>query len=310
DANLVLGRLGSARALGGEIRLAPALARAAVERLGARVGIEAQRMAEGIIAIVVAKMTASIKEISIMRGHDPRDFALFAYGGAGPLHAALVAAELGCPRVVVPPMPGNFSAFGLLVADVRHDFARTRVVATAALPFEELQAILAELREEGRHRLAEEGFALSDMRFEAKLDMRYVGQAFELSVPVPEAAAAMADIDEAFLAAYEKRYAYAVPGPAEIVTFRLSAYGLVAKPTLPKAAAGGDLATALGGERPVAFDGRFRDTPIYDRARLPAEAAIPGPAIIEDAGASTIVPPGFSAAIDAFGNLVLERENA
>ena len=310
DANLVLGRLGTGHLLGGEIRLDEGLAAAAVERLGRRVGIDGQRMAEGIIALVVAKMTAAIKEISIMRGHDPRDFALFAYGGAGPLHAALVAAELGSTRVIVPPMPGNFSAFGLLVADVRHDYARTKVAATAELPFAELSGILAEMREAGRRRLAEEGFAPADMRFEMRLDMRYIGQAFELSVSLPEAAASMADIDEAFLAAYEKRYAYAVPGPAEIVTFRLSAYGLVAKPSLPKLAEGGTLASALSGERAVAFAGSFRTTPIYDRARLVAGVAIPGPAVVEDAGASTLVPPDFTAALDPFGNLVLERRAA
>ncbi len=310
DANVVLGRLGTERLLGGEIKLDARLAEAAVERLGRRVGIEAQPMAEGIIALVVAKMTASIKEISIMRGHDPRDFALFAYGGAGPLHAALVAAELGCQRVLVPPMPGNFSAFGLLVADVRHDYARTRVVATAELPFAELRDILDEMREEGRLRLADEGFAAADMRVEARLDTRYGGQAFELSVAVPEAAAAMADIDAAFLATYEKRYAYAVPGPAEIVTFRLSAYGLVAKPTLPADLKGGSLAAALCGERPVAFAGRFHATPVYERARLPATTRIEGPAIVEDAGASTLVPPDFSTSLDAFGNLVLERRRA
>ncbi len=307
DANLVLGRLGTERVLGGEIRLDASFARDAVDRLGRRVSIDPQRMAEGIVALVVAKMTASIKEISIMRGHDPRDFALFAYGGAGPLHAALVADELGCPRVIVPPMPGNFSAFGLLVADVRHDYARTRIAATAELPFAELSAILAEMREEGRHRLAGEGFAPADMRFETRLDMRYVGQAFELSVAVPEDAASMADIDAAFLTAYEKRYAYAVPGPAEIVTFRLSAYGQVAKPAMSRAPAGATLQAALGAERPVAFAGRFRTTPIYDRALLPAAAALDGPAVIEEAGASTIVPPGFRASIDGYGNLLLER---
>jgi N-methylhydantoinase A len=307
DANVVLGRIGTERPLGGEIRLDAQVARNAIGRIGERVGIEAQRMAEGILKIVVAKMTASIKEISIMRGHDPRDFALFAYGGAGPLHAALVADELGCPRVVVPPMPGNFSAFGLLVADVRHDYARTRVVPTAELPIEELHAILAGMREEGRRRLEAEGFAPDAMHFEARLDMRFIGQAFELSVPVMERPQSMAEVDAAFLDAYRKRYSYAVPSPAEIVTFRLTAYGRVAKPELPKARSGGTLQDARTGERPVAFEGRFAPTPIYDRAALPIGAAIDGPAIVEEPGSSTIVPPGFNASVDGFGNLVLVR---
>jgi N-methylhydantoinase A len=307
DANVALGRIGTERPLGGEIHLDAAAARRSLQQLGERVGIDQQRMAEGILRLVVAKMTASIKEISIMRGHDPRDFALFAYGGAGPVHAALVAEELGCSRVIVPPMPGNFSAFGLLVADVRHDYVRTRVVATAALPFAELHAILSDMREEGRRRLAADGFAADKMRFEARLDMRYVGQAFELSVAMPEAARGIADIDAAFVTAYEKRYSYAQPGAAEIVTFRLSAYGEVAKPVLPALRAGGALEAARSGERSVAFDGAFHATPIFDRARLPASAAIEGPAIIEEPGAGTLVPPGFRAALDGFGNLVLER---
>lgn len=307
DANLVLGRLGSGRALGGEIRLDPALAAAAIDRLAGEIGLDRQRMAEGIIAIVTAKMTASIKEISVMRGHDPRDFALFAYGGAGPLHAALVADELGCTRVLVPPLPGNFSAFGLLVADVRHDYARTRVIPTAELSFAQLSAILDDMREEGRRQLAAEGFAIDAMRYETRLDMRFVGQAFELAVPMPEDARSIAEIDQAFLAAYERRYSYATAGPAEIVTFRLSAYGIVDKPALPRARGGGTLTAAQTGKRPVAFDGRFRPTAIYDRSMLPAGAEIAGPAIIEEAGSTTLMPPGFHAAIDPHGTLLLER---
>jgi N-methylhydantoinase A len=307
DANLVLGRLGAERALGGEIRLYPELAGAAIDRLAAEVGLDRQRMAEGIIAIVVAKMTASIKEISVMRGHDPRDFALFAYGGAGPLHAALVADELGCTRVLVPPLPGNFSAFGLLVADVRHDYARTRITATAELSLAQLTAVLDGMREEGRKQLAAEGFAPEAMRFEARLDMRFIGQAFELSVPVPESALSMEDIDRAFLAAYERRYSYAAAGPAEIVTFRVSVYGIVEKPELPRVPARGSLQAAKTGERPVAFDGKFRPTGIYDRLLLPAGAEIAGPAIIDEAGSTTLVPPGFHATVDPHGTLVLER---
>jgi N-methylhydantoinase A len=161
------------------------------------------------------------------------------------------------------------------------------------------------MREEGRKRLAAEGFAADRMRFEARLDMRYVGQAFELSVTMPDGARDMAEIDEAFLKAYAKRYSYAQPGAAEIVTFRLSAYGEVAKPVLPKLSTGGT--PVPSGERQVAFDGAFRATPIFERTRLAAGAAIEGPAIIEEPGASTLVPPGFRMTPDEFGNLVLER---
>jgi len=307
DANVVLGRLGTERPLGGEIRLDRERARAAVGELAARLAMDEVRLAEGIIALAVTKMTASIKEISIMRGHDPRDFAFFAYGGAGPLHAALIAAELGCGRVVVPPMPGNFAAFGLLVADVRHDYVRTHTVPAAALPFEELRRIFGEMRAEGRRALAEDGFAEAAMRFEARLDMRYVGQSFELSVELPESAASMADIEDAFRRAYEKRYAYVVTDPAEVVNFRVAAYGLVAKPDLPEVGAGGALERARTGERPVIFGGNALPTALYDRALLPPGAAFGGPAIVEEAGAVTAVPPDFCGRVDACGNLVLER---
>ena len=308
DANVVLGRLGGDRLLGGEIRLDRSLAGAAIDRLAGAVGLDRQRMAEGILAIVTAKMTASIKEISIMRGHDPRDFALFAYGGAGPLHAAAVADELGCPRVLVPPLPGNFSAYGLLVADVRHDYARTRVVPTAGLPFADLQDVLARMRERGRTQLAEDGFAPAQMRFEARLDMRFVGQAFELPVAMPDGAASIEDIDRAFLAAYEQRYSYAVPGPVEIVTFRLAAFGLVSKPGMPKAPRAGSVNAARIGGRRVAFDGTFAETGIYERELLCDGAELQGPAIIEEMGSTTIVPPGFRATVAPQGMLVLERK--
>jgi N-methylhydantoinase A len=309
DANLVLGRLGSDRVLGGEIRLDLGLAGTAIDRLAGTLGLDRQRMAEGILAIVTARMTASIKEISIMRGHDPRDFALFAYGGAGPLHACAVADELGCPRVLVPPLPGNFSAFGLLVADTRHDYARTRVVPTAALPFAELTAILDLMRTQASERLAEDGFAPDRMRFEARLDMRFIGQAFELPVPFPDNAASMIDIDHAFIAAYEQRYSYAVPAPAEIVTFRLAAYGMVTKPGMPKAPRAGSVNAARIGGRKVAFDGTYAETGVYERELLCDGAELRGPAIIEEAGSTTIVPPGFRAMVDPQGMLVLEHQS-
>jgi N-methylhydantoinase A len=309
DANLRLGRLHAGEPLGGEIHLRPALAREAIERLAAAVGIEPLRMADGIVKIAVAKMTGAIKEISVMRGHDPRGFTLFAYGGAGPLHAALIAAELGMPRVVIPPLPGNFSAFGLLAADVRHEYVRTRLVPTRDLGAAELGTVFAELRDEGRRRLGAEGFPPEAMRFEARLDMRYVGQAFELSVPVHDGWTSMADVDAAFYAAHEQRYAHAVEDPVEIVSFRLSAYGLTTKPALPAQPGGtASLEAARLGVRPVFFDDAFADTPVFARERLPAAARLRGPALVDEPGTTTLVPPGFRAAVGQLGVLVLERE--
>jgi N-methylhydantoinase A len=307
DANVALGRLGTGKPLGGEIRLDPDRAREAVGRLARRLGIEEARMADGIVKLAVLKMTGAIKEISIMRGHDPRAFALFAYGGAGPLHAAFIAAELGMSRVIVPPLPGNFSAFGLLVADVRHDEVRTRVTRTADIPFAELQRLFGELRARARARLEQDGFGPAAMRFEASLDMRYVGQAFELPVPFTGALASMADVDRAFQAAYEGRYAHATADPVEIVTLRVSGYGVGAKPSLPRARATGAVPSARIDERPVMFDAVPVATAVYARDLLPAGGVLTGPALVEEPGTTTVVPPGVRAAVDPHANLVLER---
>ena len=243
----------------------------------------------------------------MMRGHDPRAFALFAYGGAGPLHAAFIAAELGMGLVIVPPMPGNFSAFGLLVADVRHDEVRTRVVKTTDLGFAELERLFGELTTQARGRLAEDGFAPAAMRFEASLDMRYVGQAFELSVAFDAGLASMNDVDRAFYTAHEARYAHATADPVEIVSFRLSAYGVGAKPSLPRASAAASVEAARIEARPVLFDAGPVATAVYTRDLLPSGAALAGPALIEEVGTTTVVPPGFRATVDPHANLVLER---
>jgi N-methylhydantoinase A len=308
DANVVLGRLASGASLGGEITLDGTRAEEAVGALAGGVGLDTVRMADGIVKIAVAKMTGAIKEISVMRGHDPRGFTLFAYGGAGPLHAALVAQELGMPRVIVPPLPGNFSAFGLLVADVRHDYVRTRLSPTRETPFEDVAAVFSELRKEAVVRLVAEGFAEDRIRFDARLDMRYVGQAFELAVPFDARFASIADVEAAFHAVYDRRYAHATDDPAEIVSFRLSAYGAVDKPRLPRRAPGGAVGGARVATRPVAFDARFVDTPVYARDRLPVDGMVHGPALVDEAGSTTVVPPDFRAWCDAHGNLVLEAD--
>ncbi|MCC7274839.1 MAG: hydantoinase/oxoprolinase family protein [Alphaproteobacteria bacterium] len=309
DANVVLGRLGTDAPLGGSLRLDGAAARAAVDRVAGRLGLDPLVMADGIVKVAVARMTGAIKEISIMRGRDPRDFALFAYGGAGPLHAALVAEELGMRAVVVPPIPGNFSALGLLVADVRRDFVRTRVTVTRTMPTAAIAELLADLRAEAEADLAGAGFAADAMRFEARLDMRYVGQAFELSVPVALAPTDHEAIDAAFRRVYEDRYTHAPDDPTEIVNFRLSAYGIGRKPQLvPVDGAGRSLAAARIGTRAVAFDARPVEAAIYRRDALPVDEAFDGPAIVEESGSTTVVPPGYAARLERFGCLVLERK--
>jgi N-methylhydantoinase A len=309
DANLVLGRLGTDRPLGGEIRLDREAAAAAVGRLGARLGLGVEAMAEGILRMAVVGMTGAIKEVSVMRGLDPRDFALLAYGGAGPLHAAEVAEELGMRTVLVPPRPGNFSAFGLLVADIRRDTVRTRVGTTAATPLSAVRETLAALTAEAAAELEAAGVPPALRRYEATLDMRFAGQAFELAVPVPVGAADMAQIEAAFRGVYAARYGAAPEdGAAEIVNYRIAAFGTTAKPELPVVdAAGRGRDAARLGVRVVGFGGAGIETPVLARDRLPPGEALPGPAIVEEDGACTVVPPGWTLRLLPQDVLLLER---
>ena len=308
DANVALGRLGTEQLLGGEIRLDRDAATAAVERLGSEIGLSAEQMAEGILRIAVVSMAAAIKEVSVLRGIDPRDFALLSYGGAGPLQAAAIADELGMRTVVVPPMPGNFSAFGLLAADVRRDFVRTRVSTVDLLSPADIRAMLAGLLEDGERELATAGFPPARRRFAATLDMRYSGQSFELSVPADLDLDDLAKIVKAFETVYEIRYGGTTTAPVEIVSYRIAAWGLSDKPALPPIdGEGRTIAAATFGTRPVIFDGTSHSVPLIDRERMPPGAAVAGPAVIEEAGSSTVVPPGWSVELDRIGCLVLRR---
>src|SRR6185295_49620 len=307
DANVVLGRLGVEHALGGEIDLDAAAARRVVADLAKRLGLGTMQMAAGILRIAAVSLAGAIKEVSVMRGIDPRDFALLAFGGAGPLHAAEIAEDLGMRTVVVPPLPGNFSALGLLIADVRRDFVRTRVSASSKTSIGEVRAALEELRRNGAAELAADGFAADRLRFAASLDMRYVGQSFELSVPVGDVGG-MAEIEHAFAEIYAARYGAATGRAVEIVSYRLAAWGLADKPQLPRLHPGGrSLAAAVRGTRSVHIAGAERHVTVLDRDRLPIGEASNGPMLVEEGGATTLVPEGWSVELDPVGCLVMRR---
>jgi len=308
DANVVLGRFRPRAPLGGEIEIDAGAAERAIDGLAGKLGLDRMATAEGIVRIAVTRMTGAIKEISVMRGLDPRDFALFAFGGAGPLHAALIAEELGLARVIVPPLPGTFSAYGLLVADRRHDLVTTRLLRLDDDSLAEVLGILEQLRHEGDAALAAEGFTAEHRRFQSFIDLRFVGQAFELTTPVPETVSTAEELLKAFQRVYEERYAHADDGPVEAVAFRVSAIGLTAKPRLRPAAAGGRLEGALLGHRAIHLAGRDRETPVYRRDRLPVGARTIGPALVDEDGSVTLVPEGFSLALEQSGALVLTRE--
>jgi N-methylhydantoinase A len=310
DANVVLGRIAGRRRLGGSIAIEPDRAREAVgalaARLGGRLGVEA--LAEGIVTLAVARMTAAIREISIQRGHDPRDFTLIAFGGAGPMHALALAEEIGLPRVLVPRHPGNFSALGLLASDVKHDDVRTRV-GPLRERMAELADVFAEMTAAAQRQLELEGFDRAQQRLVRSVDVRYRGQAFELNVAVAEAPTAQT-IEADFHRLHRATYGHENPeATVELVNARLIAYGLVAKPAPERHAPGVvSLDDALIERRRIWFGGVPHDCPVWERDRVPAGATLRGPGIVEEFGATTVILPGWHAAVDGQGNLRLERE--
>jgi N-methylhydantoinase A len=308
DANVVLGRIGATRRLGGSITLDAARARQAVTNLAARMEgkLTVDALAEGIVRIAVARMTSAIREISIQRGHDPRDFTLVAFGGAGPMHALALVDEIGIPRVLVPRHPGNFSALGLLASDIKHDDVRTRVG-----PLRERWALVpglfAEMESSVRRQLELEGFAAGQQRMRRSLDLRYRSQAFELNLELGDEP--LAAVEAAFHQRHLAMYGHAdETATIELVNARLSAYGVVARPEAARYPGGGAaLAAALIERRSIRFDGAAHDCPVWERERLPADAELRGPAIVEEFGATTVVPPGWRGSVDAWGNLRFER---
>jgi N-methylhydantoinase A len=306
----VLGRIGTRRRLGGSIALDAGAARRAVSELATRLPrpLALEALAEGIVTIAVARMTSAVREISIQRGHDPRDFTLIAFGGAGPMHALAMAEEIGIPRVLVPRHPGNFSALGLLAADIKHDDVRTRV-GPLRERLDALREVFAELEAAARRDLEREGFAPDRQRLLRSLDLRYRGQAFELNVALAPGLPALDVVEVAFHRQHRDVYGHSnTEETIDLVNARLTAYGLVPKPAPERhVAPRATLESALVERRPVWFQGRAHDCPVWDRERLPERAALRGPAIVEEFGATTVVPPGWRGAVDEHGNLRFER---
>ena len=310
DASLQLGRLGSETLFAGGLRLDPALARQALDRLAREAAVrDPDQLAEGVLRLAVARMVGAIREISVERGYDPREAVLVAMGGAGPMYAATLASEIGIHRVLVPSHPGNMSAIGLLAADIRYDLTRTWIVALSDLALPDLRAALEPLREEGAARLSEDGFDADRMRLEPAADVRYRGQAFELTVPLsgePDPNALHRD----FEALYEARYGFRPQGHTlEVVALRMAAIGSTPPFRFdPHPVHVGSIDGARKGTRRVYFDGTWHDEcPIYDRARLGASASTQGPAIIEEFGATTVLPPGWRARVDSTGHIFMEH---
>jgi N-methylhydantoinase A len=303
DANVVLGRLNPAFFLGGEMGLDVEAARAAIEeRLATPLRLTVTEAAYGIVEIANAAMVNALHLISVQRGYDPRDFVLVAFGGAGPVHANAIAREAEMPRLLVPPSPGIFSATGLLTTDLKRDAATTVMRRADKVSAAELDVVFEELERDGAEELTAEGLPRDRVEFVRALDMRYVGQSYELAVPAGD------ELIERFHAHHERVYGFAAPTePVEIVSVRLTSVGRIAKP--PARTLAGGAAPEAKETRPVYFaeaDG-FVDCPIYGREALPAGATLSGPVVVEELDSTTVVHPGYRVRADENANLIVER---
>ncbi len=310
DAHLLLGRLDPDAFLSGEVGADRERVRAVFERdLADPLGVSVEAAAAGVLRVAKANTERALRVVSVERGHDPRSFALVAFGGAGPLHAAALARELDVPRVLVPRTAGVLSALGLLVSDALYDYSTSRVRPWDDVDPDRLRETFAEFRETGRDRLAAEGFPAEDRRYERTLDLRYAGQSFDLSVPVPDTVgdAALETVAERFHDRHERRYGHAYPSePLELVTVRLRARGVVREPDLHPAPVAGDTEDAVRETRPVVFDGEDHDTRVFDRDRLPTGVTFDGPAVVEGGESTAVVHPGQRVRVDEYGTLHVE----
>ncbi len=315
DANLLLGRLAADRFLGGEIRLdVEAAANALAQRVAKPLGMHATKAADGILRIAVTAMSNAVKAVTTERGLDAGEFALVAYGGAGPLHAVEVAREIGIATVIVPTAPGVFSAFGMLFSDLRYDYVRTWFTRLEDAPFERIERVYRDLESQGRTAIAGASVEPRRILLKRAADMRYVGQEHAVTVDLPLAVFAKRDraaIKRYFDAMHARRYGTSAPEePAEIVSLRSTVTGVMRKPPHQEIGRGKRMPdeAAFTGARPVYFDGRFRQTPTYSRATLAAGNRIAGPALIEEHASTTVLLPGDRAEVDRYGNLVIETE--
>ncbi|WP_336812907.1 hydantoinase/oxoprolinase family protein [Bosea sp. MMO-172] len=313
DANVVLQTLNPTHLLGGRMPIDQSLSKQAIGRLAGQLGFDLMATAQGIISVVTANMAKAIRVISVQRGHDPRDYALVAFGGAGPLHAARLARELDMKRIVVPRNPGIGCALGLLLTDLRANFATTRLATLSDALVPDMAEIFVALQEQADHWFAEEGVASADRRLKRTADLRYHGQNYELAIDVPDGPITPATITalaEGFAAAHKRLYGFVAEGePVQLVTYRVEAVGLVPKAAFrPEPDAGPDASHAVIGSREVWFPeaGGFVACPIYDRDKLKSGNRFAGPAIVEQMDSTTVLLPGMTATVEPYLNLILE----
>jgi N-methylhydantoinase A len=313
DANVLLQTLNPTHLLGGRMAVRQDLAAAAIGRLAERLGMTPMATAQGIIAVVTANMARAIRVISVQRGHDPRDYTLMAFGGAGPLHAARLARELDITRILVPRNPGILCAMGLLLTDLRADFSSTRLQTLTPSALADVEAAFAALLTRADAWFAEEAIAPTARAITRTVDMRYAGQNYELPVALPEGPITFATLDAlqaGFLQAHRQMYGFvAEDDPVQLVTFRVAAAGRVNKAQFtPQPPAGPNPAAAHIGQREIWLPeaGGFMSCPIYDRAALACGNYIEGPAVVEQMDATTVILPGMTATLDPYLNLLVQ----
>ncbi len=316
DANIVLGRLNPRALLGGAMKIDAARSRAALEALLPGLPeLDLDGLAAGIVKLVDSEMAKILRIVTVERGLDPREFTLMAFGGGGPLHACALADELSIPRIVVPPNPGLFSAYGLLAADVRTTAVRSFVALAGELDPAAIEGAFGEMEARGRAGLLRQGAAEGDIRFLRELDVRYFGQSFELTIgaDAPFEAHAHASALHRFHERHLRTYGYQSPKePVEIVAARVTAIAAVKKPQLAarREVPAPPSLEALLEQRSVHFQGGRIETPVYDRAGLAPGTRWNGPALVEQYDSCTLVAPGWAAKVDGLGDFILEKTGA
>jgi N-methylhydantoinase A len=310
DAHLVCGRLDPAAFLPGLDVDADRVREAIATHLVAELEGGVEAAARGVLEVANATMERALRVVSVERGYDPREFALVAFGGAGPLHAASLAAAVGIPRVVVPRTAGVLSALGLLISDVVYDYGVSRVRPWSAVEPATLSEPFDEFAARGRDRLSAEGFDADATVVDRSVDVRYAGQSFELRVPVPDGPVdegTLSTVAERFHERHRRRYGHAYPAePVELVTVRTRARGVVDPPELRPEPVAGSVDDAVRERRPVSFGGDPVETVVYEREGLPTGGDFDGPAVIEGAESTIAVPPDQRVRVDDYGSVVVE----
>jgi len=312
DANLFLGRMNPDYFLGGRMGLDRQAAEKAIRSVADHLELTAEALAEGMLAVINARMADAMRTITVRQGIDPREYSLVAFGGAGPMHAAALAEELDIKEVIIPWAPGTFSAWGMLQTNVRHDLTQTFYQTMQATTLEDLEGVYGQLEEQGRQILRGEEVPEEQMGFLRTADMRYIGQEYSVNVQVSfeDGEDGLGAINARFHDAYKTRYGHSTPGaPIEFVNLRVAAFGKLERHTAGFRPAKGHQSPDTG-TRDVIFHGQAVPTKFYRRDRLSTGIALAGPHVIEEETATTVVPPGWISRIDALGNIIITRKES